>query len=45
MAIGAVLVGVLAAGFAFPAALLVAAALSLATIPLAFMRRAGMPSR
>ena len=45
MAIGAVLVGVLAAGFAFPTALLVAAALSLATLPFAFIGRARRQAR
>lgn len=38
--LGSVLVGLLAAGFSFPTALLVAAALSLATLPLALRRRA-----
>lgn len=37
--LGSVLVGMLAAGFSFPTALLVAAALSLATLPLALRRR------
>ena len=39
MGIGAVLVGAIAAGFSFPVALLVAAAISLATLPLALHRR------
>jgi len=33
-----VLIGALAAGFSFPPALLVAAAISLVTLPLAFLR-------
>jgi len=36
--VGSVLVGVIAAGLSFPPALLVAAAISLATLPLAFGR-------
>ena len=41
--LGSVLVGMLAAGFSFPTALLVAAALSLATLPLALRRRTAPP--
>jgi MFS family permease len=37
-AVGSVLIGALAAGFSFPPALLVAAAISLVTLPLAFLR-------
>ncbi len=37
-AVGSVLIGTLAAGFSFPPALLVAAAISLVTLPLAFLR-------
>ncbi len=37
--VGSVLVGAIAAGLSFPPALLVAAAISLATLPLAFVRR------
>lgn len=39
--IGSVLVGSLAAGFSFPVALLAAAAASLATLPVAFLRHLG----
>ena len=45
MGIGAVLVGAIATGFSFPVALLVAAAISLATLPLAITRRRQAPSR
>ncbi|WP_111718963.1 MFS transporter [Homoserinimonas sp. OAct 916] len=38
-AVGSILIGTLAAGFSFPVALLVAAAIALATLPLAFLRR------
>jgi predicted MFS family arabinose efflux permease len=38
MGIGSVLVGAIASGFSFPVALLVAAAISLATLPLAITR-------
>lgn len=41
MGIGSVLVGAIAAGYSFPLALLVAAAISLATLPLAIIRSRG----
>lgn len=43
--LGSVLVGAIAAGASFTEALLVAAAISLATLPLALVRRRGQPSR
>ncbi|MGO2533837.1 MFS transporter [Arthrobacter rhombi] len=42
--LGSVLVGALAAGLSFPIALLVAAGISLATLPLALMRQRAAPS-
>ncbi|MEO6826144.1 MAG: MFS transporter [Microbacteriaceae bacterium] len=45
MGIGSVLVGAVATGFSFPVALLVAAAISLATLPLAITRSRKAPSK
>lgn len=42
--LGSVLVGAIAAGLSFPAALLVAAAIPLATLPLALLRGRMAPS-